>query len=130
MNTYWGGALAAPAAGCLVFGDDAERLLKHLDYDAILLAIGLAIHVLTRPFETIFLALSVILFFIPQHRQLRPLLKTASIAALIVLPALGLIALHDKRVTASWTTLPYALLPLSVWCAIYVRFSAESGAAS
>jgi len=105
MNTYWGGALAA-AAGCLVFGS-MPRLKRHWrTRDAIFLGLGLAIHVLTRPFETIFLALSVLLFFAPERRML---LKTASIAAIVVLPALGLIALHDKRVTGSWTTLPYAL---------------------
>lgn len=108
MNTYWGGALAA-AAGCLVFGS-MPRLRDHWrTRDAILLGLGLAIHVLTRPFESIFLLLSVILFFAPEYRQVRPLLKAGTIAALIALPALGLIALHDKRVTGSWTTLPYAL---------------------
>jgi hypothetical protein len=108
MNTYWGGALAA-AAGCLVFGS-MPRLRDHWrTRDAILLGLGLAIHVLTRPFESIFLLLSVILFFAPEYRQVRPLLKAGTIAALIALPAIGLIALHDKRVTGSWTTLPYAL---------------------
>jgi hypothetical protein len=111
MNTYWGGALAA-AAGCLVFGSmprlrDGWRV-RH----AVLLGIGLVIHVLTRPFESIFLALAVILFFVPvlvKRVELRPLLRTASIAALMVVPALGLILLHDKQVTGSFTTLPYAL---------------------
>jgi hypothetical protein len=108
MNTYWGGALAA-VGGCLVFGS-IPRLRYHWRIrDAILLGLGLAIHVLTRPFESIFLLLSVILFFAPEYRQVRPLLKAGSIAALVALPALGLIALHDKRVTGNWTTLPYAL---------------------
>ncbi len=109
MNTYWGGALAA-AAGCLVFGALPRLRDRWRTRDAILLGVGLAIHVLTRPFESIFLALSVILFFAPLLRvQLAPVMKVAAIAALVVLPALGLIALHDKRVTGSWTTLPYAL---------------------
>ncbi len=108
MNTYWGGALAA-AAGCLVFGS-MPRLKEHWrTRDAILLGLGLAIHVLTRPFESIFLALSVIVFFAPLRDEMRHVLKAAAIAALVVLPALGLAALHNKRVTSSWTTLPYAL---------------------
>jgi len=109
-NTYWGGALAA-AAGCLVFGAIPRLRARWRIRDAVLLGIGLAIHVLTRPFESIFLGLSVILFFVPllvKREQLRPLLRAASIAALVVLPALGLMLLHDKRVTGGWTTLPYA----------------------
>jgi hypothetical protein len=108
MNTYWGGALAA-APGCLVFGA-MPRLRAHWrTREAVLLGVGLAIHVLTRPFESIFLALSVILFFVPARRQVRELLKAAAIVALVVLPALGLIALHNQKVTGSWTMLPYAL---------------------
>ncbi|MGA3204758.1 MAG: hypothetical protein ABSF12_19875 [Bryobacteraceae bacterium] len=108
MNTYWGGALAA-AAGCLVFGSMPRLRGNWRTRDAILLGAGLAIHLLTRPFESIFLALSVVLFFAPEYKQVRPLLKAASISTLVVLPALGLMALHNKRVTTSWTTLPYAL---------------------
>ncbi len=109
MNTYWGGALAA-AAGCLVFGALPRLYGRWRTRDAILLGLGLAIHVLTRPFESIFLALAVVLFFLPAIQgNARPVLKAASIAALVVLPALGLIALHDQRVTESWSTLPYAL---------------------
>jgi hypothetical protein len=68
--------------------------------------------VLTRPFESIFLALAVIFFFAPvivKGVEHRALVRSGSIAALMVLPALGLILLHDKKVTGSWTTLPYAL---------------------
>ena len=108
MNTYWGGALAA-AAGCLVFGA-MPRLRDHWrTRDAALLGAGLAIHLLTRPFESIFLASSVILYFAPLIAQRRQLSRAASIAALVVLPAMGLMLLHDKKVTGSWTTLPYAL---------------------
>ncbi len=108
MNTYWGGALAA-AAGCLVFGS-MPRLKDHWRIrDAVLLGIGLAMHLLTRPFESIFLGLAVILYFAPVvARKTRPLLRAGSIAALMVLPAVGLMLLHDKQVTGSWTTLPYA----------------------
>ncbi len=111
MNTYWGGALAA-AAGCLVFGSMPRLRDRWRARDAVLLGVGLAIHVLTRPFESIFLGISVILFFAPaifKREQVRPLLRAAAIAALMVLPALGLMLLHDKQVTGSWATLPYAL---------------------
>ena len=108
MNTYWGGALAA-AAGCLVFGAMPRLRDRWRTRDALLLGTGLAIHLLTRPFESIFLALSVILYFVPLIAKRRELLRAATVAALVVLPAMGLMLLHDKRVTGSWTTLPYAL---------------------
>jgi hypothetical protein len=111
MNTYWGGALAA-AAGCLVFGAMPRLRDRWRIPDAVLLGTGLAIHLLTRPFESIFLALAVILFFAPvlkKGQQIRPLLRAASISALMVLPAIALMLAHDKQVSGSMTTLPYAL---------------------
>jgi hypothetical protein len=108
MNTYWGGALGA-AAGCLVFGAMPRLRERWRTRDALLLGTGLAIHLLTRPFESIFLALSVVLYFAPLIAQRRQLLRAASVAALVVLPAIGLMLLHDNKVTGSWATLPYAL---------------------
>ena len=111
MNSYWGGALPA-AAGCLVFGA-LPRLRNGPGLRAgVLLGAGLAIHLLTRPYESIFLLLAVILFFTPALRkkdELRALLKPALAAALIVLPAAGVTILQNRRVTGSWTTLPYTL---------------------
>ncbi len=111
MNIYWGGAVAA-TAGCLVFG--ALPRLRHQPRtrDAVWLGLGLAIHLLTRPYESIFLLLSVILFFLPalgQPNQRSRLAKAALAAALVVLPAIGLTLLHNRAVTGSWTTIPYAL---------------------
>jgi len=91
MNSYWGGAVSA-VAGCLVFG----ALPRH---DGVLLGLGLALQLLTRPFESIFLFLSVLLF--------RPRLRASITAAVILIPALGLILLQNRAVTGSWTTLPY-----------------------
>jgi hypothetical protein len=56
--------------------------------------------------------LSVILFFLPALRQpdqRRRLVKAAAVAALVVLPAIGLTLLQNRAVTGSWTTIPYAL---------------------
>jgi hypothetical protein len=121
MNTYWGGALAA-AAGCLVFGSMPRLRERWRTRDALLLGAGLAIHVLTRPFESIFLVFAVLAYFAPKiimtirvltlggyAENPRPMMWAAFIASLVVLPALGLIALHDQRVSGSWRTLPYAL---------------------
>ena len=107
MNTYWGGSLAA-AAGCLVFGALPRLRDRWRTRDALLLGAGLAIHVLTRPLETILLGLCVALFLAPELRK-RDLWRAAVVASTLVAPALGLIALHDHRVTGNWATLPYAL---------------------
>jgi hypothetical protein len=114
MNTYWGGAVSA-TAGCLVFGA-LPRLRRaqggSRTRDAVLLGLGIGIQLLARPFECVLLVLAVILFFIPElrHRsEWRKLIRTASIAMLATLPAVGLTLVQNKQVTGSWTTLPYVL---------------------
>jgi len=105
MNGYWGGALPA-AAGCLVFGALPRLRRAGRIRDALLLGAGLAIHLLTRPYESIFLLASVAIFVLPAWKLLwKPLL----VAALSVLPAIGITLLQNKQVTGSWTSLPYAL---------------------
>jgi hypothetical protein len=111
MNIYWGGAVAA-AAGCLVFGALPRLRNQPRTRDAVWLGLGLALHLLTRPYESIFLLLGVMLFFLPalgQPNQRRRLVKAAAVAALAVLPAIGLTLLQNREVTGSWTTIPYAL---------------------
>ena len=111
MNCYWGGAVSA-AAGCLVFGS-LPRLVRNVrKRDAAWLGLGIGTQLLTRPFESLFLDLSVILFFAPWlfSRDNRPkLAKIALIGGLAVIPAVALLLFHNKAVTGSWTTLPYAL---------------------
>jgi hypothetical protein len=104
-NSYWGGGYSA-AAGCLVFGA-LPRLRKTARMrDALLLGLGLAMHLLSRPFESIFLLASVVLFLLPEWcRFVRP----GVVVALVCLPAIGITLLQNKKVTGSWTTLPYAL---------------------
>ncbi len=115
MNTYWGGSLAA-AGGCLVFGA-LPRLRDRGSLAAgALLGVGLAINLITRPYEGIFLGLSVILFLIPVLRDVLPdplkrrvILRSLLIAAFVMLPAVGITLLQNRRVTGNWTTLPYQL---------------------
>lgn len=111
MNSYWGGAVSA-AAGCLTFGSLPRLRDTGRTRYAVLLGLGLALQLLTRPYESVFLDLSVILYFLPAlpNRGLRRrLVKAAGIAALVVAPAIGLTLLQNKQVTGSWTTLPYML---------------------
>jgi hypothetical protein len=105
MNSYWGGALAA-AAGCLVFG--ALPRLRHgpRTRDAVLLGVGLGIHLLTRPYESIFLFFAVVLFFVPDPRKLA---RVAPDVILVLIPAVAMMLFQNKAVTGSWTTLPEML---------------------
>lgn len=105
MNNYWGGSLAA-AAGCLVFGALPRIQESRRSRDAVFLGLGLGVHLLVRPYESVLLALTAILFFTPNFRGL---LKPATVAFAVLLPALGLTLLQNERVTGSWTTLPYML---------------------
>ena len=105
-NSYWGGALAA-AAGCLVFGSLPRLRASARPRDAVLLGAGLGLHLLIRQFESIFLFVVVVLYFLPAMR--RPIAKLVGIAALVVLPAVFLTLVQNKLVTGSWTTLPEML---------------------
>lgn len=105
-NTYWGGGVAA-CAGCLVFGALPRlRAPGPKRRDAILLGAGLGLHLLTRPYESMFLLAAVIVFFAPFRRM--PW-RHAGVVAISVLPAVGLLLVQNKQVTGSWTTLPYQL---------------------
>ena len=111
MNMYWGGAPSA-IAGCLVFGALPRLRDRFERRDAVLLGIGLGIQMLSRPFESIFLDLSVLLFFVPELRRRKEwprLLRASGLAAAALVPAAGLMLLHNHATTGSWSTLPYAL---------------------
>jgi hypothetical protein len=101
MNDYWGGSLPA-LAGCLVFGA-LPRLRRHARArDGWVLGIGLFVHLITRPFESIFLILAVALYLRRPSRSLLP-------ALVCMVAALGLTAVHNRAVTGNWLTLPEAL---------------------
>ncbi|HLG99175.1 MAG TPA: hypothetical protein VKX49_22885 [Bryobacteraceae bacterium] len=111
MNSYWGGAVSA-VAGCLVFGALPRIFSAARRRDAALLGLGLGLQILSRPYESVFLAVSVLLFFLPALRgaaSFRRILKLAPIAAAALAPALVLILLQNRAVTGSWTTMPYML---------------------
>jgi hypothetical protein len=105
MNGYWGGAVSA-AAGCLVFGALPRLREGGRTRDAALLGLGLALQLLTRPYESILLALSVLLFFLP---ALRKLARALPVVMLVLVPAIAITLLQNKQVTGSWIALPYVL---------------------
>jgi len=104
MNSYWGGSLAA-CAGCLVFGSLPRLKQSWRIQDGILLGVGLGFHILTRPFESAFLFVSVALFLTPT----KPKWSAASATVALLLVALGLTLLQNWRVTGRVTELPYQL---------------------
>ena len=111
MNSYWGGAVSA-TAGCLVFGA-LPRIAKFGRVrDAAILGCGLSLQLLIRPFEFCFLVLSAVVFFALMRSPSfywKHARTAAVVACLPLFLSLGLTALHNKRVTGSWTTLPYML---------------------
>ncbi len=104
MNSYWGGAFSA-TAGCLVFGALPRLRESARARDAALLGLGLALQLITRPYEFIFLLVSALLFLVPLFRKPAKLAP----AFLVLLPAIALSLLQNQQVTGSWTTLPYML---------------------
>jgi hypothetical protein len=105
MNSYWGGAVAA-CGGCLVFGALPRLHGGGRVRYAMLLGLGIGLTWLCRPYETIFLILSVALFLLPAWRSMA---RPALWAAALVIPTVALSLVQNKQVTGSWTTLPYQL---------------------
>jgi hypothetical protein len=104
-NSFWGGAYSA-AAGCLIFGALPRLRRSAGARNAILLGVGLGLDLLSRPFESIFLVASIVIFLLPAWKEMR---RPAAIAVLAALPAVGIVLAQNKQVTGHWTTLPYAL---------------------
>jgi hypothetical protein len=129
MNSYWGGAVAA-AAGCLVFGSLPRlRATQSRTMYAVLLGIGLALHVLTRPYETIFLAASVLLYFLSELRkrdEWRMLVRAVPAVALPALAAIGLTLVQNRQVTGSWMTLPAVLSQYQYGVPASLTFQAQA----
>ncbi len=104
MNSYWGGSFAA-CGGCLVFGALPRLRDPNQRWPAIALGLGLAINLITRPYETIFLLVAVAIFLTKR----RPTSCQLLIAAIALLPAVAVTLLQNKSATGKWTTLPYQL---------------------
>lgn len=82
-----------------------------------LLGAGLAIHWLTRPYETIFLWSGAVLYFFPMFQAVRQwrdwpwkrMWRVKALVILAILPAIAITLLHNKRVTGTWLELPETL---------------------
>jgi hypothetical protein len=101
-NSYWGGAVSA-CAGCLVFGSLPRWHAQRRRIYALLLGLGFALQLITRPFEFLLLLVAVAIA-LPwlNHRTRLVLIATPVIAV-----AGCLVLLQNKAVTGSWTLTPY-----------------------
>ncbi len=125
MNDYWGGSFAA-SSGCLVFGALPRLADRGRARDALLLGAGFALHLFTRPFESVMLAASIGLFFGPLlMRQRRVALRKCAIGFAPVVFALLVILLQNRAVTGNWTTLPYALSQQQYGVPVSLTFQAD-----
>jgi hypothetical protein len=108
MNLYWGGAVSG-IAGCLVFGALPRLRVRqaghHAILNAMLLGAGLGFELLTRPFEFLLLAASVVVYAV--WNRLAP--KQLAVAALALLPAVLLTLAQNRAVTGSFMIFPTQL---------------------
>jgi hypothetical protein len=112
-NCYWGGAPAA-CAGCLVFGAVARVRVRTSVAYAWVLGSGLALHLLIRPFESLFVIAGIFILLLRNSHKAQPAdhkprwsAPLCCAAGVPVALALVLIAVQNKQVTGKWTTLPY-----------------------
>lgn len=106
MNLYWGGAVSA-VAGCLIFGALPRLRDSASPRHAALLGAGIGLQMLCRPFETVFIAASVVLYALLFLRRLPRRGLLCALVLLSIAPAGALTLLQNKQVTGNWTTLPY-----------------------
>jgi hypothetical protein len=128
INTYHGGGSVSALGGALVLGA-FPRLMKSVRLrDGLLLAIGISLLMLNRPYEGLLLCLP--MAFVLGRRMLfgknRPapsmLLRTAALPLLLVIAAGAWLGYYDYRAFGSPTTLPYsvnrstyAVTPYFIW---------------
>lgn len=107
LNSYWGGAVSA-CAGCLVFGSLPRLQQTPRKRFGLILGFGLALQILTRPFEAIFLLIAVAVFlFFAFRANFAMLAKPAWGTAAVVSIAFALTLLQNRAVTQKWLTMPY-----------------------
>ncbi len=107
-QSYWGGTLAA-LGGTLVFGALPRLTRRAANEPALVFGLGLALWMVTRPFEGLVAALPALLWFAQSaaRRGGKALCVRALLAALAPLAAGVWILLNNRAVTGSYWELPY-----------------------
>jgi hypothetical protein len=115
INTFTGGGSVAALGGALVMGA-YPRLVRGIRHrDAILLAVGVIVLALSRPFEGVLLCLPVALalgyhlIFAERRPAPRLLLRFAAVPLLLLVSAGSWLAWYDLRLFGNALTLPYTL---------------------
>lgn len=117
INSYWGGAMAA-IGGAMVLGVLGRLHRCAAPYLGVLLALGVAILINSRPYESVFFLVPVgIAFFLWLYRRRkdtvsrRAALRVGVPAGAILLLTLACMAYYDWRLTGNPLDPPYAYAP-------------------
>ena len=128
INTYIGGGSVSALGGALVLGA-FPRLMRTVRLrDALLLAIGISVLLLSRPYEGLLLCLPVAIvlgrWLLSGKNRPKPamLLRRAALPVALIITAGAWLSYYDYRVFGSPTTLPYtidratyAVAPYFIW---------------
>ena len=128
VNTYSGGGLIAALGGALVLGSLPRLTRTGCSRYGVWMGIGMALLVLTRPYEGLLLCLPTVWMLgrwatKGKHRPTPAmLLRHAALPLLLVIAAIGWLGYYDYRAFGKATTLPYtvnrtayATAPYYVW---------------
>jgi hypothetical protein len=127
MNTYSGGGFVAGLGGALVLGAFPRWMRSMRQRDGALLALGVVLLLLSRPYEAMLLCLPVTFVLVRKLLQrsetcARSLIRSAALPLAMLIGAGSWIAYYDHRAFGHATTLPYmvdrntyAIAPYYVW---------------
>ena len=120
MNSYWGGAVPA-IGGALVLGALPRLFKAHRAFHSLLMGIGAAILMNSRPFEGLALCLPVLcvlLYWLLSERSPSFAVTGPSVVipcGVVLLIAVIFVGYYNRRVTGSAFLMPYALNEQNYW---------------
>jgi hypothetical protein len=128
VNTYHSAGAIGALGGALILGALPRAMKTQRVRYWMLMAAGIALLVLSRPYEGLLLCLPVAamlahwIFFSKQRPQPKALLRQAALPLALVIAALAWLGYYDYRAFGKATTLPYtvdratyAMAPYFVW---------------
>jgi hypothetical protein len=108
-NSYWGGAVAA-LGGALVLGSLPRIIRRQRIRDALLMALGFAILVNSRPYETVFFGLPVVVVlgtWMLRKNRPRVLRRVIVPVGLVIVATAALMGYYNWRTTGTPVRTPY-----------------------